>query len=156
VNDAGAGQSTPMRPRDEQSPSAATTPASTPNPAEDDVCLQWTSRDRWFLAVLTLVILALLGIQFARLAGWGLRPLEIVRPEDRKYEFQIDVNKANWVEWMQLEGIGEVTARKIVADRAANGPFKSVEDVQRVKGIGPATLEKIRPWLVCEPSATQP
>ena len=124
---------------------------STSDPAgDDDVFLQWTSQDRWFLAVLTLVILALLGIQFGRLAGWGLQPLEVVRPEDRKYEFQIDVNKATWVEWMQLEGIGEVTARKIVADREANGPFKSIDDVLRVKGIGPATLEKIRPWLVHE------
>ena len=46
-------------------------------------------------------------------------------------------------------GIGEATAKKIVADREANGPFKSVDEVQRVKGIGPATLEKMRPWLVC-------
>ena len=151
MNDARAGQTTPTRPKDEQSPSAATTPASHSDPtADDDVYLQWTSRDRWFLAILSLVILALLGIQFARLAGWGLRPLEVVRPEDRKYEFQLDVNKASWVEWMQLEGIGEATARKIVADRETNGPFKSIDDVQRVKGIGPATLEKIRPWLVYE------
>jgi competence protein ComEA len=119
----------------------------------DGTFLQWTSRDRWFLAILTLVILALLAIQFARLAGWGLKPLEIVRPENRKYEFKIDVNQASWVEWMQLEGIGETTARKIVKDREANGPFQSVDDVQRVKGIGPATLEKIRPWLVCEEPA---
>jgi competence protein ComEA len=150
VNDAGAGQAIPKRPRDEQSPSAAMAPASTFDPADDDVFLQWTPRDRWFLAVLALIILALLGVQFARLAGWGLKPLEVVRPEERKYEFQIDVNRASWVEWMQLEGIGETTARKIVADREANGPFKSVDDVQRVKGIGPATLEKMRRWLVCE------
>jgi competence protein ComEA len=150
VNDAGAGQASPTRPKDGNRPLAAEVSASTSHPAaEDDVCLQWTSRDRWFLAVLTLVILALLAIQFARLAGWGLKPLEVVRPDERKYEFKIDVNKAGWVEWMQLEGIGETTAKKIVADREANGPFKSIDDVQRVKGIGPATLEKMRPWLVC-------
>jgi competence protein ComEA len=155
VNDAGAGQAISRRPKDEQTPSAAT-PSATNDPAvDDDVWLQWTARDRWFLAILTLVILALLGIQFARLAGWGLRPLEVVRPEDRKYEFKIDVNNASWVEWIQLEGIGEATAKKIVADREANGPFVSVDDVQRVKGIGPATLEKIRPWLVCEEAALQ-
>ena len=148
MNDAGAGQTIPTRPKDERSSSAAKPPASIDPAGDEDVCLQWTSQDRWFLAVLTLMILTLLGIQFARLAGWGLQPLEVVRPEDRKYEFKIDVNKAGWVEWMQLEGIGEATAKKIVADREANGPFKSVDDVQRVKGIGPATLEKMRPWLV--------
>jgi competence protein ComEA len=116
-------------------------------PHGDDVVLHWTARDRWFFAVLALVILVLMAIQFARLAGWGLKPLEILRPENRKYEFQLDVNSASWVEWMQLEGIGEATARKIVADREKNGPFRSVDDVARVSGIGPATLEKIRPWL---------
>jgi len=149
VNDAGAGQAIPTRPKDERSPSAAMPPASNDSANDDGTFLQWTKRDRWFLAILTLVILALLAIQFARLAGWGLKPLEVIRPEDRKYEFKIDVNQASWVEWMQLEGIGEATAKKIVADREANGPFKSVDEVQRVKGIGPATLEKMRPWLVC-------
>jgi len=149
VNEAGAGEANSTRPRDNHEPAAVSRPASPLLPA-DDVVLQWTSRDRWFLAVLALVIVALLAVQFARLAGWGLKPLEIVRPQDRIYEFRLDVNRASWVEWMQLEGIGETTARTIVADREANGPFKSVDDVLRVKGIGPATLEKMRPWLVCE------
>lgn len=151
MNNARAGQALSTRTRDGHDPAAVTPPASPSVPADDEgLFLQWTPRDRWFLTVLAVVILVLLGIQFARLAGWGLRPLEVVRPEDRKYEFQIDVNTASWVEWMQLEGIGETTARKIVADREANGPFKSVDDVQRVKGIGPATLEKMRRWLVRE------
>ncbi len=153
MNDAGAGKLTSVKPRDVDAPaarSAGVAPESVTNDTKDDVFLQWTARDRWFFAVLAVVILLLLAIQFSRLAGWGLRPLEVVRPESRKYEFQLDVNSASWVEWMQLEGIGEATARKIVADREQNGPFKSVEDVARVKGIGPATLEKMRPWLVCE------
>lgn len=133
----------------EQSRRAGNVSAASPG-EQDDIVLEWTPRDRWFLAVLALVILGLVGLQFARLAGWGLKPLEVVRPEDRTYEFRVDVNKGSWVEWMQLEGIGEATARKIVADRESNGPFTSVDDVLRVKGIGPATLEKLRPWLVCE------
>ncbi|HVJ84911.1 MAG TPA: helix-hairpin-helix domain-containing protein [Caulifigura sp.] len=170
MNEEGAGERTPQTPRDSQGSAAGSVPVSRspassqhsptpqPRPATDpldagsvdnDVFLQWTARDRWFLAVLSLVLLVLLGIQFARLSGWGLKPLEVVRPDERKYEFQLDVNTAGWVEWMQLEGIGEATARKIVADRESNGPFRSVEDVARVKGIGPATLEKIRPWLTC-------
>ncbi len=151
MNEAGAGERTSGGPRELLTPAAGSQVAlSAPGHPEgdgDDISLQWTARDRWFFAVVTLVILLLLGIQLSRLAGWGLRPLELARPEDRKYEFQIDINSATWVEWMQLEGLGEATARKIVADREANGPFKSIEDVQRVKGIGPATLEKMRPWL---------
>lgn len=151
MNQSGAGapkSNTPAGQKASQAGRSGHSPAHSEGPhSDDDVVLHWTARDRWFFAVLALVILLLLGIQFARLAGWGLKPLEIVRPESRKYEFQLEVNSASWVEWMQLEGIGEATARKIVADREKNGPFNSVDDVVRVSGIGPATLEKIRPWL---------
>jgi len=155
VNDAGAGSSTPNRPRDADAPAASSFASAPADLLDDDSSfLQWTRQDRWFLGVLALAILTLLGIHFARLAGWGLKPLEIARPESRKYEFQLDVNGATWVEWMQLEGIGEATARKIVADREENGPFRSVDDVARVKGIGPATLAKMRPWLRHEPAGS--
>lgn len=61
--------------------------------------------------------------------------------------FRVDVNNATWVEWMQLDGIGETMAHRIVADRDANGPFNSIEDLQRVDGIGPSTLDRIRTSL---------
>jgi competence protein ComEA len=112
--------------------------------------LGWTAGDRWFFAVISAVMLAALSVHVIRRSGWGLKPITIHRPADRIYEFQLDVNKATWVEWMQLEGIGETLARRIVEDRETNGPFQSVEDVSRVKGVGDATLVKIKPWLRIE------
>jgi competence protein ComEA len=42
-----------------------------------------------------------------------------------------------------LSGVGPTIAERIVEERAANGPFKDAKDLQsRVKGIGPATVEK--------------
>ena len=84
----------------------------------------------------------------ARLSGWGLHPVEIDRLPARKYEYKIDINNATWVEWVQLNGIGEVLARRIIDEQATNGPFESIDDLRRVKGIGPKTLEKIRGFLV--------
>lgn len=43
-----------------------------------------------------------------------------------------------------LDGVGPSKAAAIVAWREANGPFKNVEDLGQVKGIGPATLERNR------------
>jgi competence protein ComEA len=43
-----------------------------------------------------------------------------------------------------IVGIGEKKAAMIVQDRAANGPFASVDELARVKGIGAATIEKNR------------
>lgn len=48
----------------------------------------------------------------------------------------VNINRATVEELQALSGIGEATARKIVADREANGPFSSLEDLMRVSGIG--------------------
>jgi len=46
-----------------------------------------------------------------------------------------------------LPGIGPEKARRIVAWRAANGPFQTIDQLLEVSGIGPKTLERIRPYL---------
>ena len=59
----------------------------------------------------------------------------------------IDVNSASVRELQKLNGIGEVTANAIAAYREENGDFVTTEDLLNVKGIGQATLEKIRPYI---------
>jgi competence protein ComEA len=93
------------------------------------------------------VALVLLGVYWIRLSNWGTRTVEIERLPSRQAEFRIDANVATWVEWGQIEGIGDGLAKRIVADREQNGPFRSVDDLTRVKGIGTKTLEHLRPWV---------
>lgn len=133
---------------------AARTATSTAAPAQDtrpvdNSCAGLTAGDRRLLWVLGGVIIGLSVVHWGRLSGWGLQEVEIGRLPERRFDFRIDVNRATWVEWMQLEGIGELTARKIVAYREQQGPFRSIDDLDRVAGIGPKTLAAIRPWLEC-------
>ncbi|WP_296667316.1 ComEA family DNA-binding protein [Demequina sp.] len=55
----------------------------------------------------------------------------------------LDVNAADAARLESLPGVGPVLAARIVADRDANGPFASVEDLGRVSGVGPAILSAI-------------
>lgn len=59
----------------------------------------------------------------------------------------VNINTADATQLASLNGIGESKAQAIVAYRQANGPFKSVEQLAEVKGIGLKTVEKNRERL---------
>lgn len=63
---------------------------------------------------------------------------------DDDASIRINVNAASAAELDLLPGIGPVYAERILEERTANGPFASLEDLQRVRGIGPKTAEKLR------------
>lgn len=68
-----------------------------------------------------------------------------VKVQTAAIEDKINVNTASADALAEiLTGIGPKKAEAIVAYRETNGPFKSVDDLLQVKGIGPATLEKNR------------
>ena len=56
----------------------------------------------------------------------------------------VDLNTATAAQLDALPGIGPATAAAIVHDRETHGPFTSVNDLTRVRGIGPAKLEQLR------------
>lgn len=57
---------------------------------------------------------------------------------------KVNINTADASALQTLDGIGEATARKIVQDREANGPFNTIEDLKRVSGIGDKKFEGLR------------
>jgi len=59
----------------------------------------------------------------------------------------IDLNSAGAAELDLLPGIGPALAGRILADREENGRYDSVDDLKRVSGIGPKTVEKIRAFV---------
>ena len=66
------------------------------------------------------------------------------------YKRQVNINTATAAELETLPGIGEKRAADIVADRAANGPFRIPEDLTRVKGIGEGTLAGLIEYITVE------
>ncbi len=101
-------------------------------------------------AVATLIAgsLAAIGVWCVwqgRLRG---RLIDIERAEPIAIDFRIDINRADWPELTLLPNIGEQLAKRIVADRAKRGPFRTLADLRRVRGIGPRTLEGMAPFLL--------
>jgi competence protein ComEA len=62
--------------------------------------------------------------------------------------FRVDVNRDPWERIALLPGIGEARAKAIVARRVVAGPYTTLDDLDLVPGIGPATLEEIRDLIL--------
>ncbi len=57
---------------------------------------------------------------------------------------KVNINSANAEQLMEIDGIGEATAAKIIAYREEKGPFKSIEDIKDVSGIGDKKFESMK------------
>lgn len=138
---------------------AAQSITSSSNPINRNVSgtALWLRRaDQLLLGGLLIALLALLAIARWKLSGGGRTEIEVISQQPREYFYAIEINRASWVEWAQLDGIGEKLARRIVQDREDNGPFKSVSEISRVRGLGPKLIEKLLPFLRCLDSASEP
>jgi len=62
----------------------------------------------------------------------------------------VNLNTASATELQQVPGIGPATSDKILQARKSYGAFKSVDDLQAIRGIGPKRLEKMRKYLTVD------
>lgn len=88
----------------------------------------------------------------ALLANWWWRGgsgamLEVERLQPGTIPYVVDLNQADWPEFIVLPGMGETLAKRIVESREKVGPYRSIHDLERIDGIGPRTLERLRPYL---------
>ena len=63
---------------------------------------------------------------------------------------KMNINTADAAQLVDLPGIGPAIAQAIIEHREAKGPFKTVEDIQNVKGIGPKKFEAIKDKIAVE------
>lgn len=74
-------------------------------------------------------------------------PEKPVAPKRRAGPLMVDLNSASEAELEQLPRIGPALAARIVAYRQENGPFRALDDLMSVKGIGKATFAQLLPHL---------
>jgi competence protein ComEA len=98
------------------------------------------------MSVLGLLMLGL----FLALPGFQAKQEASPRPTCTPAEAQqmmIDINQASQEDFAKLPGIGPELARRIVRFRQKHGPFRRVEDLLAIRGIGHKKWKKIRPYL---------
>jgi competence protein ComEA len=106
--------------------------------------------DQAVLAALNVLAIAAIAGYWAA-HSWQQPMLEIERAEPLEARFLVDINAADWAEISQIPGIGPTLARRIVDTRQQNGPFADHEQLRKVQGIGPRTLERMKPFLLPTP-----
>lgn len=91
------------------------------------------------------LLLAMPGVAFAQKAA----PAE-EKPAAKASDI-VNLNTATAAQLESLPGIGAKTAERIIEYREKNGPFKKIEDLMNVKGIGEKSFLKLKPRLTVTP-----
>jgi len=76
------------------------------------------------------------------------RVSRMVGPQLLTLGLALDLNHATASDLEALPGIGPVLAQRIIDYRQSRGPFKNVDDLENVSGIGPKKLAQIKPYLI--------
>lgn len=101
---------------------------------------------RWIIANIILSCLLAGIVGFRILLSY--KPQEITfSKSNTTYQYSVNINTADALHLQMIPGIGEVTAANIIEYREKNGNISNLTDLDKVRGIGPATLEKIEPFI---------
>ena len=118
-----------------------------PGTAAPTTCTHFHAADQVFVAALVALALVFLAGYWANHALRGERLIDIDEAPRRSIRFVVNINQADWPELAQLPEIGQTLARRIVESRRMEGPFQDLDELRRVPGIGPRTLERMKPHL---------
>ncbi len=76
--------------------------------------------------------------------------------QDSEASFKANINTSNVFQLMRVKGLSQLLGENIVAYRDKKGPYKSLDDLVKVKGINPGLLSAIRPYLLLEDEVAPP
>jgi len=123
----------------------------------------WSASQRRVLIILLFGILIYLSVR------WWRNPMYVSDPQpphparESELRDRIDPNTADWPTLAALPTIGEKRAKEIIGyrekQRAADPNrvvFRRLEDLMQIKGVGPATISNLAPYLIFPAIATHP
>ncbi len=105
----------------------------------------WPPGAQWCMAILASVGLALIAWRGYGLTRFSTQPLPLQRAP-------VDLNQADEIDLCLLPGIGPVLAKRILEHR----PFRSVEELRSIPGIGSETFRKLQPHVCVDPESLPP
>lgn len=111
-----------------------------------------TAYRHWYSPELSMANMNLESFKAASEKPWGDSLNKGMENKEIQSLIIININTSNKDELMTVPGIGPVMAGRIIRYREDFGPYKTLEDIQRVKGIGVKTLERIKPYIKIEDS----
>jgi len=112
-------------------------------------------RDQVTLTIVLGSLLVMIWAYWRWSGGPSAEFLDLDEAPHLEARFLVDINQAEWPELLQLPDIGRTLAQRIVNDRQINGPFISIDDLDRVNGIGPHTIKRIGGYLLFAPPSAE-
>jgi competence protein ComEA len=99
----------------------------------------------WPASVQIAVVLLVTACLFFVLGRWSLGSNH--RDEPEVAGPALDLNRATRAELRLVPGLGDALSQRVVEHRQRAGHFRSVDDLRQIPGIGPKTLERVRPHV---------
>jgi len=115
----------------------------------------WTASQRRALIFLLFIFGAYLTFRCFTNPQYVPESFDAAGPRHSELLSQVDPNTADWQTLAAIPNLGEKRAKAIVAYREKQSPkvadgivFKSVDDLRAIRGIGPATAQNLKPYLL--------
>ncbi|MFN4190251.1 MAG: ComEA family DNA-binding protein [Pseudothermotoga sp.] len=111
--------------------------------------MRFTVSEKRLIFITFVGLIILLG--FALEKGYNKQDATVDRVDQRKMiEFPIDINSASYEDLLQIPGIGPAKAKAIIQFREQSGPFRTIDDLVKVSGIGKVTAQRISSYVKLE------